>query len=173
MNRTDFHLSMQGLIVNALLVAGLLLFVWLHWRGERQTELIIFSILAILATSLYTIRSELSVADTSRELTVQHLWLGIPLSKTIVRIGRDDSLRLTEDILYHRKGQGATIAHGLEATGQMISASTSVPGSHELKTVADAGHKAKLDKFARQAADTLSIDLHDEREFTSPFRRYV
>ncbi|CAB1075299.1 hypothetical protein D1AOALGA4SA_3119 [Olavius algarvensis Delta 1 endosymbiont] len=37
------------------LVAGLLVFVWLHWRGQRQTELIVFTVLTILASTLYRV----------------------------------------------------------------------------------------------------------------------
>ena len=76
MNRIVLKPSPAALFITSALVAGLLVFVWLHWRGQRQVELVVFSVLSVLAASLYTLRSELSLSVTSREISGERTCTG-------------------------------------------------------------------------------------------------
>jgi hypothetical protein len=164
MSKVVFKSSPKSLIVITMLVAGLLVFVWLHWRGERQTELIIFSVLAVLATTLYTIRAELSLSVTSRELCGVRLWLGLPIRKTVVRVGSGDALYLTEEIV--RQKQGIAVYYQLKASGQLLSQGDNTQGPFVLASQMWTSNRAKLVDFAEEASQTLGIALEDSRTFT-------
>jgi hypothetical protein len=86
-NRVDFRITPKGLYGNTVLVAGLLFFVWVHWHGQRHVELVVFSVLAVLAISLYTLRSGLCLSLKNREISGTRTWLGMAIRKVVVRVG--------------------------------------------------------------------------------------
>ena len=172
MTRMVFRPSPAAIVYTTLLVAGLLVFVWLHWRGQRQVELIVFMILTLLATTLYTIRGELSLSTEVREIAGRRTWLGIPLRKTVVRLGADDTMHLTEDLTHNKGGQGVGVSHRLEASGELISQQTSEPGPYILLSESYIRNRAMLEDFAHSAARSLDVSLHDSRKFTERVARY-
>jgi hypothetical protein len=165
LNNVVFKPSPAALFITTALVAGLLVFVWLHWRGQRQVALVVFSVLTVLAASLYTLRGELSLSITSREVSGKRTWLGVAISKIVVRVGSDDALYLTEDIV--RKGtQGISVWHQLEASGQLVSHGSDQPGPYVLASHTWEPNCAKLVEFSRQASEALGVSLQDNRKFT-------
>jgi len=92
-----FRRSLKVFIFTSILVAGLGAFVWLHYRGQRITELYIFSVLFALSLTLYAMTKTLSMNIENREITGRFNWLGYPLSKIVVRIPIDGSLVLREE----------------------------------------------------------------------------
>jgi Zn-dependent protease with chaperone function len=170
MNKVVFKLSLKTLFFITVLVAGLLVFVWLHWRGQRQVELIVFSVLAALAVSLYTLQFELRLSVPSREITGTRTWLGVALRKIAVRIGSRDTLFLTEE-LARGESQGVTVWHQLEASGQLVSDQldpnrSDKPDRHVLASQPTPRNRAKLAEFAQHAAKSLGVPLEDTRKFT-------
>jgi hypothetical protein len=163
MNKVVFRLSLKVVIVNTNLVAGLLVFVWVHWRGQRQVELVVFSVLSVLAVSLYTVRSELSLSARSREVSGKRLWLGMVIHKVVVRVGVGDALYLTEE-LARGEGSGFSIWHQLEASGQLISNKGEHPQRYTLTSQHWPSHQKRLEKFAQLAAKSLRVSLHDCRK---------
>jgi hypothetical protein len=174
MNKTIFKISPKVLFIITALVAGLLVFVWLHWRGNRQTELIVFSVLTVLALTLYTLRSELSLSVTSREICGKLTWLGLAIRKTVVRVGSDDALHLTEEISHGR--QRIFVWHQLEATGELASPRSDAPGPYVLASQTWLPNRVKLEDFSAKASQFLGVALEDSRKFTervSKFRAEV
>lgn len=165
MNKIVLKPSPTALFITTALVAGLLVFVWLHWRGQRQVPLVVFSVLSVLAASLYTLRSELSLSVTSREISGKRTWLGVAIRKIVVRVGSDDTLNLTEEIA-HTGTQGVSVWHNLEASGQLVSHRSGAPGSFVLASQTWPPNRVKLAEFAAQAADSLRVSLQDNRKFT-------
>jgi hypothetical protein len=165
MNKVVFKLSPKALFFTTALVAGLLVFVWLHWRGQRQTELIVFSVLSVLAASLYTLRGELSLSATSRDISGKRTWLGVTIRKITVRVGSGDALYLKEEIV--RKGtQGVSVWHQFEAAGQLVSHQSDKPGPYILGSQTWPPNRAKLVEFAERASQSLGVSLEDSRKFT-------
>ena len=97
MVHAKFRRSLKVFIFTSILVAGLGAFVWLHYRGQRITELYIFSVLFVLSLSLYSMKKDLAMNIQRREITGRFTWLGFPLSKIVVRVPTDGSLALIED----------------------------------------------------------------------------
>ena len=157
MNKTTFKISPKVLFIITALVAGLLVFVWLHWRGQRQTELIVFSVLTVLALTLYTLRSELSLSMTNREICGKLTWLGLAIRKTAVRVGSDDTLYLTEDISHGK--QKIFVWHQLEASGQLVSPRSEAPGPYVLASQIWPPNRAKLENFSGKASQILGVAL--------------
>ncbi|MDX1610148.1 MAG: hypothetical protein R3225_08505 [Halofilum sp. (in: g-proteobacteria)] len=166
MDRVVFRLSPKAMVYVTVLIAGLLVFVWLHWRGQRQVELIVFSLITALAATLYTLTSELSLSPTRREVTGKRTWLGMPIHRIAVRVGTEDALHLTEEITQHRTGQGISVWHRLEASGELLSRTTEEPGPYILASQTWPPHRARLVSFAERAANSLGVPLEDSREFT-------
>jgi hypothetical protein len=165
MNNVVFKPSPTALFYTTALVAGLLVFVWLHWRGQRQVALVVFSVLTVLAASLYTLRGELNLSVTSREVSGKRTWLGIAVRKIVVRVGSGDALYLTEEIV--RKGtQGVSVWHKLEAAGELISRRSDEPGPFILASQTWPPNRAKLVEFAERASESLGVSLEDNRKFT-------
>ena len=165
MNNVVFKPSPAALFYTTALVAGLLVFVWLHWRGQRQTALVVFSVLTALAATLYTLRGELSLSVTSREISGKRTWLGVAIRKIVVRVGSGDALYLTEEIV-RRGTQGVSVWHRLEASGQLVSHQSDKPGSYILASQNWPPNRAKLVEFAEQASRSLGVPLQDNRKFT-------
>ena len=170
MHKTTFKISPKVLFIFTALLAGLLVFVWLHWRGQRQTELIVFSVLTILASTLYTVRSELSLSITNREISGKLNWLGLAIRKTVVRVGLDDALYLTEEISH--ENQKIFVWHQLEAAGQLISPKSDAPGPYILVSQTWTPNCIKLEDFAEKAAQLLGVALEDSRKFTESLNKY-
>jgi hypothetical protein len=160
-NRVVFRITPKGLYGNTALVTGLLVFAWVHWHGQRQVELVIFSVLAVLAISLYTVRSELCLSLRNREISGTRSWLGMALRKVVVRVGVRDGLYLTEDII-RGKSSGSTICHQLEASGQLLSPGDK-PGPYALSSHSWLPHRIRVEAFAEQAAKSLRVSLEDSR----------
>jgi hypothetical protein len=169
-NRVVFKISPQVLFAITALVAGLLVFVWLHWYGERQVELIVFSVLTVLAISLYSFRCDLCLSLASREISRKHTWLGMVISKRVVRVGMSDALYLTEDI-HHGKSQKVFIYHQLEVSGQLLSPRGDHPAPYALNSQTWVPNRIKLEEFAQQAAKSLRVSLQDSRKFTNRLER--
>jgi hypothetical protein len=172
MNKVVFHLSLKAAIMISILVAGLLVFVWLHWRGQRQVELVVFSVLTVLATTLYTVRGEVYLTLPTREITGKRTWLGVPIRRIVVRVGSEDELHLTEDITHSTKGQGITVAHQLEASGQLLSHQSTEPGPYILISESHPKNRAMLEAFAKDASRCLGVPLNDTRRFTERLAEY-
>jgi hypothetical protein len=162
-NRVVFRITPKGLYGNTVLVAGLLFFVWVHWHGQRPVELVVFSVLAVLAISLYTLRSELCLSLGNREISGTRTWLGIALRKVAVRVGVRDALYLTEESI-RGSSHGSSIYHQLEAAGQLLSPGSDQPGPYVLSSHAWLPHRIRLEEFAEQAAKSLGVSLEDSRE---------
>ncbi len=170
MKNVVFKLSPTVLFYITALVAGLLVFVWLHWRGERQTALVVFLVLTALAVSLYTLRGELSLSTVSREISGKRIWLGMVIYKIVVRVGSDDALYLEEELV-RRGTQGVSVWHRLEASGQLVSHRSDKPGSDKpgpyiLASQSWPPNRVKLVEFAEQASQSLGVSLQDNRKFT-------
>ena len=171
MNKVVFKPSPKALIATTALVAGLLVFVWLHWRGQRQTALAVFSVLTVLAASLYTLRSELSLSMTSREISGKRTWLGVTISKIVVRVGSGDALYLTEEIV--RAGtQGVSVWHRLEASGQLASHQSDEPGPYIMASHTWPPNRVKLAEFAERASRSLGVPMEDNRKFKERVDKY-
>ena len=170
MNKVVFKSSPKALVFTTALVAGLLVFVWLHWRGQRQVELVVFSVLTALAATLYTLRGDLSLSVATREISGRRTWLGVAFLKTVVRLGPDDALYLTEEIA-HGKGQGISVWHRLEASGQLVSHQGDKPGPYVLISQTWVPNRIKLVKFAEQASQSLGVSLEDSRKFTERLKQ--
>ena len=164
MSNTTFKISPKVLFIITALVAGLLVFVWLHWRGQRQTELIVFSVLTVLALTLYTLRSELSLSMTNREICGKLTWLGLAIRKTVVRVGSDDTLYLTEEISHG--SQKIFVWHQLEASGQLVSPRKNASGPYVLASQTWPPNCLKLEDFSENAAQIFGVALEDSRKFT-------
>lgn len=171
MNSVVFKLSPKAMVYITLFVAGLLVFVWLHWRGQRQTELVVFSVLTALAATLYTIRSEVGLS-MSRELYGTRRWLGLTITKIVVRVGAEDRLYLTEDLTHNKGTQGVGVFHRLEASGQLVSHERDEPGPYIMASEAWTPNRAKLEVFAEQASKTLGVPLEDTRKFTERVKKH-
>lgn len=170
MNKTIFKISPKVIFINTALVAGLLVFVWLHWRGQRQTELIVFSVLTILASTLYTLRSELSLSGTSREICGKLTWLGLAIRRRVVRVGLDDALYLTEEI--SSRSQKIFVWHQLEASGRLVSPRSDAPGPYVLISQTWPPNCVKLEDFAEKASQSLGVALEDSRKFTERVNKF-
>jgi hypothetical protein len=162
-NRVVFRITPKGLYGNTVLVAGLLFFVWVHWHGQRQVELVVFSVLAVLAISLHTLRSELCLSLKNRGISGTRTWLGMAIRKVVVRVGVREALYLTEDII-SGNSYGSSICHQLEASGQLLSPRSDQPGPYALSSHTCLPHRIKLEEFAEQAAKSLRVSLEDSRE---------
>jgi hypothetical protein len=170
MNKVVFKLSLKTLFFTTVLVAGLLAFDWVHWHGQRQTELVVFSVLTALAVSLYTLQFELSLSVTNREITGKRTWLGVAIRKIVVRIGARDTLFLTEELV-RGNSRGVTVWHHLEASGQLVPDQldpnrSNKPVRHVLASQPSPRNRAKLAEFAQHAAKSLGVSLEDTRKFT-------
>lgn len=172
MDRASFTLSPKANIFITIFVAGLLVFVYLHWRGERQIELIVFSVLTLLAATLYSIRGEVSLEPAMRELTTRRTWLGWPVRNVVFRVGAEDALYLKEDIYHSSSGPGIHIKHVLEVTGEVLSHDIDQPGPYIVISEGYAKNKVALEAFARHAAERLSVPLHDSRKFTDSLEKH-
>jgi hypothetical protein len=162
-NRVVFRITPKGLYGNTVLVTGLLVFVWVHWRGQRHVELVVFSVLAVLAISLYTLRSELCLSLGNREISGTRTWLGIAIRKIVVRVGVRDALYLTEDRI-SGESHGSSIYHQLEASGQLLSPRSDKPEPYTLSSHTWLPHRIRLEEFAEQAVKSLRVSLEDSRE---------
>ena len=172
MNKIIFKTPPKSLFGITALVAGLLVFVWLHWRGQRQTELIVFSVLTVLASTLYTLRRELNLSITSREICGKLTWLGLAIRTVVVRVGSNDALYLKEEITHARQGQGIFVWHQLEASGQLDSPRSNAPGPYVLASQTWVPNRARLADFAEQAAQFLGVSLEDSRKFTEKVSKF-
>jgi hypothetical protein len=161
-NRVIFNITPKGLYGNTVLVAGLLFFVWVHWHGQRHVELVVFSVLAVLAISLYSLRSELCLLLRNRQISGTRTWLGMAIRKVVVRVGVGDALYLTEDII-SGDSHGSSICHQLEASGQLQSPGDK-PGPYSLSSHTWLPHRIRLEAFAEQTAKSLRVSLEDSRE---------
>ena len=161
-NRVVFNITPKGLYGNTVLVAGLLFFVWVHWHSQRHVELVVFSVLAVLAISLYSLRSELCLSLRNREISGTRTWLGMAIRKVVVRVGVRDALYLTEDII-SGKSSGSTICHQLEASGQLQSPRSDKPEPYTISSHTWLPHRIRLEAFAEQAAKSLRVSLEDSR----------
>jgi len=170
-NKVVFRLSAKSALFTTFLVAGLLVFVWVHWRGQRQTELIVFSVLTVLAMTIYTVRTELSLSVGSREISGKRIWLGIAIRTVTVRVGSGDALYLTEDVV-NSGTQGIDVWHKLEASGQLVSPQSDAPGPYVLSSQVWVRRHARLAEFAGQAAEILGVPLQDSRKFTEGIDRF-
>jgi hypothetical protein len=160
-----FKLSPKAKIFISILVAGLLVFVYLHWQGQRHTELIVFLVLTALAMTLYTIRGEVSLEPAKREVTARRRWLGWPVRHVVIRLGINDELFLKDDVTHSQKGSGIHVAYDLEASGKVVSHNITEPGPYLVISEGYARNKAALVAFARQAAEVLRVPLHDSRRY--------
>jgi len=97
-NRVVFNITPKGLYGNTVLVAGLLFFVWAHWHGQRHVELVVFAVLAVLAISLYSLRSEPCLLLRNREISGTRTWLGMAIRKVVVRVGVCVLIRVGDDV---------------------------------------------------------------------------
>lgn len=170
--RASFPMSFKARVYSAIFVAGLLVFVYLHWRGQRQVELAVFSVLTALAATLFTIRGEVSLASGSREITGQRSWIGIPVRKIVVRVGSNDALYLTEDITHSSNGQGIHIVHELRAAGRLVSHDIDEPGPYIVIREGGPKNRARLEKFTEDIAESLGVPIDDSRRFTERLAKY-
>jgi hypothetical protein len=169
-NRVVFNITPKGLYGNTLLVAGLLFFVWVHWHGQRHVELVVFSVLVVLAISLYSLRSELCLSLRNREISGTRTWLGMAIRKVVVRVGVGDALYLTEESI-SGKSHGSSIYHQLEASGQLLFPRGDHPAPYALNSQTWVPNRIKLAEFAQQAAKSLRVPLEDSRKFTNRFEK--
>ena len=165
MTNAIFKLSPKATIFISILVAGLLVFVYLHWHGQRHTELIVFLVLTALAASLYTIRGEVSLEPGMRELSAKRFWLGWPVRHVVIRVGSDDELFLKEDVTHSRQGSGIHVAYDLKASGEVVSHDIKEAGPYLVISEGYEKNKIALEAFAQRAAETLSVPLHDDRRY--------
>jgi hypothetical protein len=164
MNNVIFRISPKAIYGITALVVGLLVFDWVHWHGQRQTELVVFSVLTAIALSLYSLSNELGLSLTNREISSKSTWLGVALRKKVVRVGTDDTLYLTEETA-RGSGQGFTVWHSLEASGQLVSHQGDYPAPYVLGSQQSKSNRKKLETFAQEAAKCLGVSLEDNRKF--------
>ena len=164
MSKAVFRPSLKARIVNAILVAGLLVVVYAHWNGQRHTELIIFLVLTVLALSLFTLRGEVSLDAARREFTAKRLWLFWAVRNVVFRVGINDELFLEEDIIRHNRGTGFNVVVEFRVTGQVVSKSVQEPPPYIVISEEAARNKAALVAFVEQAAQALRLPLNDNRK---------
>ncbi len=164
MNSVVFRPSPIALFYTSVFVAGLLVFVWLHWRGGRQTEFYVFAVLAALAATLYTLRGSVSVEASKRELTARKTWLGMAYSTAVVRVDAEGKLYLNEE-LKAKQSQGTSVWQVLEADGRVLSETAEGPGPYPLMQQQWVKNRHKLAEFAEHASRILRVPLEDNRTY--------
>ena len=159
-----FSRSLKVLIFTSILVAGLGVFVWLHYRGQRITELYIFSVLFVLSLSLYSMTKTLSMNVQSREITGRFNWLGFPLSKIVVRVPVDGSLELIEELEPGRSGNvGVWLC--LRVTVELVEGGPDDEPPYEIIRHEHLPNREILTSCAENAAKQLNVPLIDERRY--------
>ena len=159
-----FRRSLKVLIFTSILVAGLGIFVWLHYHGQRITELTVFSVLFALSLTLYSMTKTLSMDIQRREITGRFNWLGYPLAKTVVRVPIDGSLVLTEHREHGRSGNlGVWLC--LCVTGELVEGSLADGPPYEVIRHVHPRNCEILLSCAEDAAKQLNVPLIDERRY--------
>ena len=159
-----FRRSLKVLIFTSIFVAGLGVFVWLHYRGQRITELYIFSVLFVLSLSLYSMTKTLSMNVQSREITGRFNWLGFPLSKIVVRVPVNGSLLLTEE--RERGGSGNVgVWLCLCVNGELVEGGSDDEPPYEVIRHEHFPNREILTSCAEDAAKQLNVPLIDERRY--------
>ena len=159
-----FRRSLKVLIFISILVAGLGVFVWLHYRGQRITELYIFSVLFVLSLSLYAMTKTLSMNVQSREITGRFNWLGFPLSKIVVRVPINGSLVLKEE---REPGSSGNVGVWLClcVNGELVQGGSNDEPPYELIRHEHLPNREILTSCAEDAAKQLNVPLIDERRY--------
>jgi len=159
-----FRRSLKVLIFTSILVAGLGAFVWLHYRGQRITELYIFSVLFVLSLSLYSMTKTLSMNVQSREITGRFNWLGFPLSKIVVRVPIDGSLVLVEE---REPGSSTNVGVWLClcVNGELVKGGSDDEPPYEVIRHEHLPNREILTRCAEDAAKQLDVPLIDERRY--------
>ena len=159
-----FRRSLKVLIFTSILVAGLGAFVWLHYRGQRITELYIFSVLFALSLTLYGMKKDLAMNIQSREITGRFTWLGFPLSKIVVRVPIDGSLVLKEERERTESGHvGVWLC--LCITGELVEGGSDDEPPYEVVRHVHPPNREILTSCAEDAAKQLNVPLIDERRY--------
>jgi hypothetical protein len=159
-----FRRSLKVFIFTSILVAGLGVFVWLHYQGQRITELIIFSVLFALSLTLYSMTKTLSMNVQRREITGRFNWLGYPLAKTVLRVPVDGSLVLTE-YREHGKSGNLGIWLCLCVNGELVQGSSDDGPPYEVIRQVHPPNREILLRCAEDAARQLNVPLIDNRRY--------
>lgn len=164
MVHAKFRRSLKVFIFTSILVAGLGAFVWLHYRGQRITELYIFSVLFVLSLSLYSMKKDLAMNIQRREITGRFTWLGFPLSKIVVRVPTDGSLALIED---REPGSSGNLGVWLClcVSGEIVEGGSDEEPPYEVIRHCHLPNREILTKCAEDASKKLNVPLIDERRY--------